>query len=68
MYIIFTIMITIVAAIILAMILWAMSFAKKSCRPESNSILGKFEPDNDAPTLTQMIDFHKKNGVVEYEL
>lgn len=63
-----TILIAVMAAIVVAMIFWALSFGKKSCIKESNTILSKFEPDNDSPTLTQMIDFHKQNGVVEYEL
>lgn len=66
MYII--IMVVSIFAIILSMFLWTLFFTKKSDQNESNSVISKFEPDNDAPTLTEMIKFHKDNGIVEYEI
>lgn len=35
---------------------------------ESDYIINLFEPDNSAPKLTYMIDFHKQNGVIEYDI
>lgn len=63
-----TIMIAIIFAIILSMFLWTLFFMKKNGQTESNCVINKFEPDNDAPTLTEMIKFHKDNGIIEYEI
>ncbi len=57
-----------VTVIILAMVLWAQFSTKNSAQNEGNIIINKFEPDNDSPTLTEMISFHKENGTVEYEI
>lgn len=62
------IMITVMFAIISLMCLWAKSFTKKDGQIEGNLIIVNFEPDNDAPTLTEMIHFHKDSGIVNYEL
>lgn len=35
---------------------------------DSDNILNLFEPYNSAPKLTQMIEFHKNNGIVEYDI
>lgn len=34
----------------------------------SDKLIRLFEPDNLAPELTEMIDYHKKNGVVRYKI
>ena len=35
---------------------------------KSDRIIRSFEPDNAAPELSEMIQYHKKNGIVEYEV
>ncbi len=35
---------------------------------KSNFIIKDFEPDNIAPSLQEMLEFHKKNGVVKYKI
>lgn len=60
--------ILVVTLVISLMFLWSCSLSKNKNQSEGNKIIGKFEPDNIAPTLTEMIDFHKKNGIVDYEI
>lgn len=46
-----------------------MYFALRKCSEISrlsNSILNKFEPDNTAPKITELIEFHKANEKVKY--
>lgn len=35
---------------------------------ESKNIIGKFVPDNSAPKLTDMIEYHKKCDKVHYKI
>lgn len=60
--------ILVVTLVISLMFLWSVSLSKNQNQSEGNMIIGKFEPDNIAPTLTEMIDFHKKNGIIDYEI
>ena len=60
--------IIVISLIVFLMFLWSVSLSKNKNQNEGNIIIGKFEPDNIAPTLTEMIDFHKKNGIVDYEI
>lgn len=60
--------ILVVTLVISLMFLWSVSLSKNQNQREGNMIIGKFEPDNIAPTLTEMIDFHKKNGIIDYEI
>lgn len=60
--------IIIISVILFLMFLWTVSLSKNENKKNGNDIISKFEPDNIAPTLTEMIDFHKKNGVVDYDL
>lgn len=66
MYIAFSILV--VTLIISLMFLWSFSLSTNKNQSEGNMIIGKFEPDNIAPTLTEMIDFHKKNGIIDYDI
>ncbi len=35
---------------------------------KSDKVIRLFEPDNLAPELTEMIDYHRKKGVVRYKI
>lgn len=65
---IFVIVISVFA--ILALIIFGVLFFgnKNSNVRTSKSIIELFEPDNVAPELGEMIDFHKKNGSIDYEV
>lgn len=58
----------IITLVIYLMFRWSCSLSKNTDQGEGNRIIGRFEPDNIAPTLTEMIDYHKENGVVDYEI
>lgn len=60
--------ILIVTLVISLMVWWSYALSKDKKQNEGNMIIGKFEPDNIAPTLTDMIEFHKKNGIIDYEI
>lgn len=68
MYIVFLIIAVVV--IISSMVIWTMHMSKESNQKmnDGNNIIGNFEPGNIAPTLSEMIEFHKKNGVVDYDI
>ena len=55
--IIFLIILTVLMIVVIQLALKGSSCAVNS----SKYILNKFEPDNTAPKLTEMIDFHKNN-------
>ncbi len=42
---------------------------KSSCTSNSSKyILNKFEPDNTAPKITELIEFHKNNETIKYNI
>lgn len=42
---------------------------KSSCTSYSSKyILNKFEPDNTAPKISELIEFHKANEAVKYNI
>lgn len=41
---------------------------KNSNNYASKNIVDSFEPDNLSPELTEMINFHKENGNVDYKI
>lgn len=46
-----------------------MYYALRKCSEISRlsgSILNKFEPDNTAPKITELVEFHKANEKVKY--
>ncbi len=49
-------------------LLWTMRLEKGNKQPASNDIINLFEPDNISPTLTDMINFHREKGSVDYEI
>ena len=35
---------------------------------DSKNVLNKFEPDNTAPKITELIDYHKSNNQIRYKI
>lgn len=35
---------------------------------QSKKLINKFNPDNLAPELSKMIEYHKENGAIHYEI
>lgn len=64
------IFLAVLAIVLFVMITVAtMYFALRKCSEISrlsSSILNKFEPDNTAPKITELIEFHKANEKVKY--
>ena len=58
----------VVTVIVGFMFIWGYSLSRNTKQKESNSIISNFEPDNISPELTDMINFHKENGTVKYQI
>ncbi len=64
-----TILAIVIFSIISFMVLWAIKLSKtKEKVSKSNEIIQSFEHDISSHTLTDMIEFHKNMGVVEYQI
>lgn len=54
--------------ILILILLLASKNNKMKNNNESKEIIQGFEPDNAAPALSEMIEYHKKNDTVKYEV
>lgn len=56
--------------VVILMILFLLFRKDKTSETNRDSIriIQRFEPDNAAPPLSDMIDFHKKNSTIKYEM
>lgn len=51
---------------LLCMFATAKKLSTNKKQERGNKVIACFEPDNIAPETSQMINFHKKNGTVDY--
>lgn len=59
----------VLVGIVIIMLWWVARLSKTTSQQnESNAIINNFEPDNVSETLTEMIEFHKRIGNIEYKL
>ena len=60
--------------IALVLVIFGMVFfliymkGKENNKSNGKQVIQKFEPDNMAPPLTDMINYHRKNGIVRYDV
>lgn len=53
---------------IFGLLIFAFIKTKNHNNKNSKNVINHFEPKNAAPMLTEMIDYHKNNESVNYEL
>lgn len=64
----YIIIFAITAAFVVFLLISLTSVFAKRGNEEGKKILEKFEPGNYSPKLTTMVNYHKENGIVEYEI
>lgn len=67
-WIVYTLCFIAVLAIFIAISIYSVLGRGKSTNRSSKYIVNMFEPDNTAPRLTELIDFHKANVGVKYKI
>lgn len=50
------------------MLIIIISKGNKIDNSKGKNIIQKFEPDNMSQKLTDMIEYHRKNGIIDYEI
>lgn len=66
-FIIFGTLIIIIALVFLFLFFQLKHDSRSKDSLKSDKIIRVFEPDNLSPELTEMIDYHRKKGVVRYK-
>lgn len=63
-----------VILITLMLVIFGMIFlliymkGKNNNKSNGEQVIQKFEPDNMAPPLSDMINYHRKNGIIRYDV
>lgn len=61
-------LLVLVGVILMIFLLLSRSNYNSTINIDSKKIIQRFEPDNAAPPLSEMIDFHKKNPTIKYKM